>query len=185
MHDGRVHVLREIVTFKIGIDQFIKYHLKPLMKRDFPDHEVLVIGDPSGVKRNDTDDGTCFKSMKKAGFKAKPARTNDPDVRIDATEKLLIDFPMGKPMMVIDPSCKYLIAGFKSKYYYQKVKGTDGETKEKPAKNQWSHVMEASQYADLFITGGKHGLAYASTWNQAHEAFPAQTRQPADRYAGY
>ena len=161
MDDGRVHTLREVVTFKIGIDTFIKYHLKPQLQRDFPENEILVIGDPSGVKRNDTDDGTCFRSMKKAGFVAKPARTNDPTVRIDATEKLLIEFPMGKPMYLIDPSCKWLIQGFKSKYYYKRERGTDGEIKDKPAKNAWSHTMEANQYADLHITGGRYGLLYS------------------------
>ena len=185
MSDGRVHVLREVVTFKIGIDQFIKYHLKPLLNREFTDYEILVIGDPSGVRRNDTDDGTCFKSMKKAGFKTKPARTNDPNVRIDATEKLLIDFPRGEPMMIIDPSCKFLIQAFKSKYHYQKVKTLDGELKDKPVKNAWSHVMEANQYADLYITGGRHGLSYGSVWNQAHRAPPLRVKQPADRYVGY
>jgi hypothetical protein len=185
MSDGRVNILREVVTFTVGIDQFIKYHLTPLLNREFPDHEILVIGDPSGVKRNDTDDGTCFKSMKNAGFKAKPARTNDPNVRIDATEKLLLEFPRGKPMVQIDRSCKYLIQAFKSKYYYKKVKGTDGTLEDKPMKNQWSHVMEASQYADLHITGGKHGLTYGSLLKQPQKALRGVVRKPADRYAGY
>jgi hypothetical protein len=185
--DGRVNVLRECVAFGIGMDKFLELQLLPMLRRHFPDHELEICGDPSGVRKNDTDDGNCFKTLRDTFGRqcVKPARSNDPLVRIAATEKLLVDFPVGKPMMVIDPSCKWYTQGFKSKYYYQRMKTAEGNYKDKPAKNDWSHCMEAGQYADMHITGGRYGLLAASTWNQQNEAFPVIRNQPADSYAGY
>lgn len=156
--DGRIRTLDELATFGIGIDTFITKHMRPLITNRFAGCALVMVGDPSGVKKNDTDDGTCFKSLK-AAFPydtVKKARTNDPLVRIGATERTFIEYPDGDPLHLIDPRCKRTIEGYRSKYRFANVKNRDLNHKDKPEKNDWGHLIEAGQYADLFLMGGKY-----------------------------
>jgi hypothetical protein len=112
------------------------------------------------VRQNDTDDNNCFKELK-AAFEGepvwvKPAPSQDPTRRIESLEQVFVDFPGGEPAVQIDPSCTMLIAGLRSKYYYETVRGTDGLEKDKPAKSKEGHTVEAGQYGCLFAIGPKY-----------------------------
>lgn len=182
-HSGRIYCLREIVEFDMGIDRFIDRRLLPMVKLVFPNNPIIIIGDPAGVRRSDTDESNCFKSLKRAGFKAKPASTNDPKVRIQATETLLASYPEGEPLEIIDRQCKYYIEGLRSKYRYPKQK-LSGNFSDKPEKNDWSHITEAGQYCDMFLQSGKFHIAdYVRYTDQGIHVLPHY--QPADRVAGY
>ncbi|MDY0282794.1 MAG: hypothetical protein RBR35_19860, partial [Salinivirgaceae bacterium] len=113
-------------------------------------------------RRADSDESTAFKAIKKEFEDEEPvvkaASTNDPKVRIEATEQMLSQFPDGEPMMLIDPSCKWTIEGLRSKYRYPKQKNT-GNFSENPEKNEWSHIVEAGQYGDLYLSSGKYDPA--------------------------
>jgi hypothetical protein len=159
--DGRIRTFHEIVTFDMGLKTFIMRHMRPFCNNKLRGLPLIIIGDPSGIKRDDTGEMSCIKLLKKefpreAGHTVKPAHTNDPDARIRATEETLIHYPDGEPMHLIDECCKWLIEGMRSKYRYQNQKDKDFGHKEKPEKNKWSHTVEANQYADLYIMGGKY-----------------------------
>jgi hypothetical protein len=191
--DGRIKVIRELPRFDMGLDIFISQHMLPLIRNEFPGMRLVIIGDPAGVRRNDTDEGNCFKMLREKfgseGHVIKPAQTNDPLVRIQATERALVQFPGGSPMYVIDPSCTMLIQGFTSKYRYATVKGHDVDHKASPDKNNWSHVMEASQYADLFLLGGKYNSSdYTVVTSSSFNPLGSNLFQPtlsAPTYIGY
>ena len=159
--EGRIYTLRALAEFDMGLERFIRTKMRPLIRNLFPTNPLVFIGDPAGVRRNDTDEGNCFKTLKehfsKDGGRVRPASTNDPTVRIQATERALIEYPMGDPLILYDPSCTFLIQGVRSGYRYPKKK--DAEHGDKPEKNKWSHVVEADQYANLFLLSGKYDRA--------------------------
>ena len=157
--DGRVRILREAAVFDMGMERFAKFHLRPLIKNFFPNNPLIFIGDPAGKRRADSDESTAFKTLKEV-FEAddvvvKAAATNDPDVRIQALEKLFCQYPDGEPMVLIDPSCKRFIDGVRSKYRYPKMKQT-GTYADRPEKNDFGHLVEGTQYGALYLLSGKY-----------------------------
>jgi len=160
--DGRVKVLREAVEFDMGMKRFSKLRLRPIIKNFFPNNPLIFIGDPAGKRRADSDESSAFKVLKddydEDGAIVKGAATNDPKVRIEATEHMLSQYPEGEPLMIIDPSCKTYIEALRSKYRYPKKK-LSGEFSDSPEKNNWSHIAEAGQYGDLYLLSGKYDPA--------------------------
>jgi hypothetical protein len=160
---GRIFTLAECVGFDIHLEDFIKKQLRPMLRNKFPTNPLIFIGDPSGSRRGEATGMSCFKllrdTFKAEGAKIKPAATNDPDIRISATMKSFVEYPAGEPMHLIDPSCKWLIEACRSKYRFAKSTAKDLTHGEKVDKNNWSHVMEACQYADLFLLGGRYDVS--------------------------
>ena len=146
----------------MGMKRFSRLKLRPIIKNFFPSNPLIFIGDPAGKRRADSDESTAFKVLQadydEEGAIVKGASTNDPKVRIAATEQMLSNYPDGEPLMVIDPSCKWYIEGLRSKYRFPKQK-MSGEFSENPEKNQWSHIVEAGQYGDLYLLSGKYDPA--------------------------
>ena len=160
--DGRVRVLREAAEFDMGMKRFSRLRLRPIIKNFFPNNPLIFIGDPAGSRRADSDESSAFKVLKtdydEDGAIVKAASTNDPKVRIEATEHMLSQYPDGEPLMIIDPSCKLYIEALRSKYRYPKKK-LSGEFSDSPEKNAWSHIAEAGQYGDLYLLSGKYNPA--------------------------
>ena len=162
--NGRVKVLREIASFGMGMEKCIDMYVRPMVRNTFPDNPLIFIGDPAAVRRGDGNESSAMKELKYA-FRNDPrnifktAYTNDPNVRIQATEKMLVQFPGGEPMYLIDPSCKRTIRGLQSMYRYQRIK-VHGGYADKPQKTgepgAFGHLIEACQYSDLYILGGKY-----------------------------
>jgi hypothetical protein len=155
--DGRIYVLRETPAFDMGLKRYIKTKFLPMQKTVFPDNPIIVIGDPSGVRRADSDESTCFKTFREFEITAKPASTNDPLVRIKVFDDLFSEYPDCQPRIMIDPSCKNFIAACQMLYRYPRKKLSAGEEfGDKPEKNDSSHLMEAGQYGAMFLTGKKY-----------------------------
>lgn len=183
--DGRVKILREAAVFDMGMKRFALNHLRPLIKNMFPTNPLLFIGDPAGSRRADSDESSAFKVLKEIfdldGVTVKPAATNDPDVRIQALEQLLCQYPEGDPLTVIDPSCRRLIDGLRSKYRYPKLK-ISGTYSDRPEKNDWGHTVEACQYGSLFLLSGKYDPdRYRTRVDNYHPLYQKQPYRPALR----
>ena len=160
--DGRLLVLREAVEFDMGMKRFARTRLRPIVKNFFSSNSLVFIGDPAGKRRADSDESSAFKALKlefdddiERTVVVRGARTNDPEVRIQATENALSQFPAGDPLMLIDPSCKWYIGGLQTKYFFPKQKLT-GEHSLSPKKNEWSHIVEAGQYGQLFLLSDRY-----------------------------
>ena len=114
---------------------------------------VMVIGDPSGTAKSTMYEETSFDLVKRAGFAAFPAPTNDIDPRLRAVEAWLLAQRDGGPAMMIDKDrCPVLIRALGGGYLYAKTKS--GQRKPVPEKNEYSHVADACQYAALATHGG-------------------------------
>lgn len=151
---GRLRVLEECTSDDMHLEAFILEKMLPVIRARFASCPIIVVGDPAGMQRSQTSDETPFSKLKEYGFKAVPAQTNDPYLRISAVERRLLDRRAGVdgtlvPAMLIDEArCPVLVKGFKQDYRYKKRK-TDGRLEDKPDKTFASHVHDALQYACL------------------------------------
>jgi len=162
--DGRIFTLREAYGFDMGAETFIRQKLMPIIRNYFPVNPLIFVGDPSWVRQNETNDNSWYKELKKTftreeGHTVRPGITNDPIARINATDAVLRSYPDGEPLALFDPACKWLLEGLRSKYRYARLKGAGDKLHDRPEKNNWSHIAEANQYADMFLTGSQYHAA--------------------------
>jgi hypothetical protein len=139
----------------MGTLRFCREKLKPLLTNRFPGMPVVIIGDPAGQQRAQTDERSVFDILKQEGFRVIPAKTNSIVARINAVDKMLTSMVDGKPRCLIDPSARHIINALRGGYRY-KV-NSKGLTDDKPEKNEYSHVADAHQYACLHADGNVTG----------------------------
>lgn len=151
MH-GRLLTFASITSEGMGITRFIHEKLKPILAERFPGHPVLVIGDPAGAQRAQTDERSCFDILRQEGFQVRAARTNSVQARISAVEKYLSRQVEGGAGWLIDPGARELINALRGGYRYKLKKS--GEMEDSPEKNHHSHIADACQYAALHADGG-------------------------------
>lgn len=157
---GRLMVFAAESSEGMGVTRFIQTVLRPLMAQRFPGLMCIVVGDPAGTQRAQTDERSCFDILKAEGFKAMPARTNSPVARIAAVDAYLMRQVEGQPGLIIDPSAKRLIHAMRGGYRYKLKKS--GEMEDAPEKNQHSHIADAFQYACLHADGGLRGTLFGT-----------------------
>jgi hypothetical protein len=150
---GRALILDEAVSFDMGIQRFLRTVLKPLIYERFPGSPILIVTDPAGVQRAQTDERSAVDIIKAEGFKVFPAKTNNVSARINAVDEYLMRQVDGDPAFLLDPRCTHLKAAMMGGYRY-KPKG-DGDID----KNKHSHVAEALQYLMLHIATVGEGYA--------------------------
>ncbi len=112
----------------------------------FPGAPTIIVTDPAGVQRAQTDERSAVDIIKAEGFKVMPARTNNVSARLNAVDEFLMRQVDGDAAFLLDPRCSQLKAAMMGGYRY-KPKG-DGDID----KNKHSHVAEALQYLMLHIT---------------------------------
>jgi hypothetical protein len=149
---GRALVLDELVSFDMGIQRFVRTMLKPLLYERFSGAPVLLVVDPAGVQRAQTDERSAVDIIKAEGLRVIPAKTNKVSARINAVDDLLMRQVDGDPAFVMDPRCTRLKAAMMGGYRFDKNGGID--------KNKHSHVAEALQYLCLHISSVGDGAAH-------------------------
>jgi hypothetical protein len=157
---GRVLTLGEITAENMGIETFISTKLNPFIANNFAGATFVCAPDPAGFAKQQMNEMSLVDVLKKAGYKCVRPPTNDPERRIQAVERLLVQQLEGKAMYLIDPSCETLIRGFRYGYRYKIKK--NGELEDRPDKNSFSHVHDANQYADSVIDMNVRGVALQS-----------------------
>ena len=150
---GRALILDEAVSFDMGVQRFIRTMLKPLLFERFSGAPVLVVVDPAGVQRAQTDERSVVDIIKAEGMRVIPAKTNSVSARINAVDEYLMRQVDGDPAFVVDPRCTQLKAAMMGGYRY-KPKG-DGDID----KNKHSHCAEALQYLMLHLHNAPEGHA--------------------------
>lgn len=148
---GRALILDEAVSFDMGIQRFVRTVLKPLLYERFPGVPVLVVTDPAGIQRAQTDERSAVDIIKAEGMRVISARTNSVSARINAVDDFLMRQVDGDPAFLVDPRCTRLKAAMMGGYRY-KPRG-DGDID----KNKHSHVAEALQYLMLHIANANEG----------------------------
>lgn len=150
---GRLLVLEEIIAEDIGLEGHIDKNLRPvLMRSEYLGIPVIIIGDPSGKAKSSNNEESNFDVLARKGFKCLPAPTNDIDPRLRAIDSwLLKQYDGGGAILLDTDKCPTLIRGLGGGYRYAKTR--NGTRKPMPDKNQYSHPMDALQYACLVAHG--------------------------------
>lgn len=155
-HMGRLLVHEEVPAPEGGggLEKHIQQNLRPaLMKNKYLGMRVAVVGDPSGIAKGSIGEESNFDALKRMGFSAFPAPTNDIDPRLRAVESYLGRQTNGGPSIIFSrEGCEKTIRGMAGGYRFTKMKS--GERKVKPDKNEYSHVNDALQYVCLVCHGG-------------------------------
>jgi hypothetical protein len=142
---GRVLVLAEAVSMDMGVQRFVRTLLKPLLYERFSGAPVLIVVDPAGTARAQTDEKSAVDIIKAEGLRVIPARTNATSARLSAVDDYLMRQVDGDPAFLIDPRCTHLKAAMMGGYRY---KPTGDNLIDK---NMHSHVAEALQYLMLHV----------------------------------
>ena len=142
---GRVLILDERVSFDMGIQRFIRTELKPLLYERFAGSPILVVVDPAGVQRAQTDERSAVDIIKAENLRVIPAKTNNISARVNAVDEYLMRQVDGDPAFVVDPRCTRLKAAMMGGYRYKQKQDNVID------KNKHSHVAEALQYLMLHI----------------------------------
>jgi hypothetical protein len=143
----------------MGIQRFMRTMLKPLLYERFSGAPVLIVTDPAGIQRAQTDERSAVDIIRAEGFKVISAKTNNVSARINAVDDYLMRQVDGDPAFLLDPRCTQLKAAMMGGYRY-KLKG-NGDID----KNKHSHVAEALQYLMLHIGNASE----SSVLNQRRE----------------
>ncbi len=144
---GRQLILDEVWAENCGLDRFIDQFVMPKLTTRFPGFRAIVCGDPAGWDKSQINDKSCADVLHAKRLRAIKAPTNTIDRRIEAVERQLREQIDGKAKLLIDPRCSRLIAGYKGRYLYKLRR--DGTFELTPAKNDYSHIHDARQYAAL------------------------------------
>jgi hypothetical protein len=151
---GRWTILHELVAQDMGAGRFADLLKREIARLGWAGYGFVFHGDPAGSAMAQTDETTPFMILRQAGINARPAPSNDPEVRIEAVESLLNRLVDGQPGLLIAPSCTTVIAGFEGGYQFRRLQVSGVERyDEKPSKNRFSHPHDALQY--LVIGGGE------------------------------
>ncbi len=162
---GKWHILREVKSDEMGIDQFGD-EVNEFCNREYTDRGTVYedVGDPAGKARAATDERSCYDILATKGIFCREAETNALLPRLESVKRQLTRTLKGEPKMVIDPRCHRLIDGFSGGYKY-KERGNAGTHADQPDKNKYSHIHDALQYVALDLFG------YAETntkiWQEA------------------
>lgn len=158
-HKGRLLVLEEVAAEDVGLQMHLDQSLRPAMTQTrYLGAQMVIVGDPAGVAKNSIYEETSFDVIKRAGFMAFPAPTNDLDPRLGAVEAFLLAQRDGGAAMLIDRKrCPTVVRALSGGYRYAKTRA--GRRKAAPDKDDvFSHVMDALQYAALVAHGGMMGM---------------------------
>jgi hypothetical protein len=145
---GRALVLAEAVSYDMGIQRFMRTVLKPLLYEKFAGAPIIIVVDPAGTQRAQTDERSAVDIINAEGFRVMPARTNNITPRIAAVDDYLMRQVDGDPGFLMDPSCIRLKAALMGGYRFKK--NGDGLEKSGDA-GKHSHIGDAISYLMMHI----------------------------------
>lgn len=172
--NGMWRIFKEIVTEDTDAKEFGNRIMDTLQEL-FPHHvtNYRAWGDPSGDYRSDHDKTTTFQILLAIGLRAKPAKFQDPQIRITAVETVHKEFSQGKPRLQMSQiGCPILIQAHDKMYMFRRMSTREEKYMDKPDKNRFSHVADAAQY--LFSSEGEGLKAIRNTTGKAPVAAQAK-----------
>lgn len=147
---GRALIYAEAVSFDMGVQRFVRTVLKPLIQERFSGATIMVVVDPAGVQRAQTDERSAIDVIRAEGLKVIAAKTNNVTARLGAVDDFLMRHADGDSAFLVDPSCTALKSAMMGGYRFHSRTGAID-------KNKHSHVAEALQYLMLHIASISDG----------------------------
>lgn len=158
---GRFLVLDELCSEDMDFRQFLENVLIPHLMAVYPAHwakkdeMIILIGDPAGDQRAQSDGKSCFDEARAKKLKIRAAQSNAWLPRRGSVVWFLSKLSGGQAMFLLDPqACPALRKGFNGGYKYRRIQVVGEERySDEPAKNKYSHPHDALQYAALEAGG--------------------------------
>lgn len=167
---GRWVCFDEVVLTDSGAVDFAP-SLKRYIEEMYPDHHFKGWGDPSGNNKNQSNSETPFQIMRAAGIPCNPTVSNDPMKRRAALEVPMKEMCMdGKPRFIVLPKASMIRKGLQGGFCYRRVQTTGERYTDEPDKNEYSHPVEALEYALQGEGEGRSALARAGGFDKTHTA---------------
>lgn len=184
--EGTMRVLAEFVSFDAG-DIFHFERLKQFVEKTFPGYRLgRFTADPAGLQRG-SDGQDKFAIARRYFITAREANTNETARRVDAVNVQFRRTVRGQQALTIDSKrCPLLVQACIDKFFYKRIRGTNGEHSDVPEKNKWSHVAESLAYAVLgagcgrvsVMTGGVPGRGNVPEGDAFNQACASVNRKP-------
>lgn len=165
--NGQVRIYHELTKAGIGARQFARDIVKPFLIENYKGYEIrFSVGDPTGNNRGEGEGTSAISIINEVlGFTTEGAPTNDPTQRLDAVKSRLTRLVEGgKPAYVVDKRCTVLREGKMGGYCYARMNTSGEKYRDKPDKNEFSHLADAEQY---LLLGFVHGLDSARSIDDA------------------
>lgn len=151
---GKLVVLDELVSDDMGINTFLDSFVVPKLQDEYGwgrGTVVYAFCDPAGSSRSQTDASTCIDYITARGINVVECATNNLVPRLEGIRYYLTRLDSNsEPMFLLSQKCEVLHRGFQGSYFYKKKNGAKGFLLV-PAKNDYSHVQDALQYAVHFF----------------------------------
>lgn len=140
---GRLRVYRELLASDTDIEHFAP-EVRRLSDEWFPQCvKWFDVVDATGFNRSQINKKSCCSVLRDVGMSPVPGVTSKIERR-RAVTKFLQGTVKGLPKLLIDlEGCPTLVSGFEGGYHYPHAK--DGQLKEDPEKNEYSHPHDAMQ----------------------------------------
>lgn len=145
-----MRVLSELPATDEMLEDYLNEYVSPLLANKYQGWTVVACGDPSGKNRDRHTKHSDFMILRQHNIKAFPAITNDPIQRIAAVNWFLTR----EGGMQISPDCTHTIEAMAGGYIFKEMRNKAGQVTDTPDKNEYSHIMDALQYAALFARFG-------------------------------
>lgn len=150
---GQFIIFDELLFEGISVYDFVNEQLKPYLASKYGSYSFRLVLDPAAINRSQSNLKSALDIFIDAGLPAETAPTNEELARREAVAAFLTKTAgPNVPALLLSPTCVNLRRGFISQYKYEDVKGKQGQLKEKPEKNKYSHPADALQYAALMFT---------------------------------
>jgi hypothetical protein len=158
---GRLVIMRELFSTDKGLEQFVTTEIRPFIYMHYMGHRLFAVCDPAGNAKGPIGEESPIKALKRMGFEAFPAVTNDVDPRLRAVEQLFLQQIDGGPaLMISGPGCPTLVHALKHSYRYKRKK--TGQLEDRPEKTHpWSDLADCLQYMALSVTANNMGRIMA------------------------
>lgn len=176
-HMGRLLVHEEIAGTNVGLEKHINEKVRPILfSNKYLGYRFAVVGDPAGVAKGSIAEESCFDALKRLGFPAVPAPTNQIEPRLRAVEALLGQQRNGGPALAISRAgCPWLCRAMSGGYRFTKnTRGGLRAVPEKDDKEGFSHVADCLQYVALVV----HGNMMPYIWQTLRPPGPSRPAMP-------
>lgn len=162
--EGQFRMLDELVIYdpgkteelkRLGPKAFAELARETVAER-YPRCKVgTIFYDPAIDFGTDDDEEDWLRFFRKEfkGAKFKPGGKlgNRIEPRLESVRTRMVRSPGGQPAFLVSPTCRVVIRAFTAGYVIERVKTSNGigRFRDTPSKNDFSHVMDATQYASL------------------------------------
>jgi hypothetical protein len=157
-HLGRLLIHEEVPAENIGLEKHVTQQLRPMLYTNkYMGCKMMMVGDPAGVAKGNVAEESSFDALKRMGFPAIPAPTNDIEPRLRAVEAMLGRQANGGPALLISRrGCPHLCRAMSGGYRFVAMKGNNKMRwiPDKDDKEGYSHVADCLQYVCLVVHGG-------------------------------